>query len=141
MANPAFESVRQLVPGVARIGVDPNDSDDLRLQKSSLVLGSIMFILAGTLWGVLYFAFGEWTAGAIPFGYAVFSSLSLVVFHLTRRYRPFVFSQLLLILFLPFLLMIALDEASRKPSAARLADHRSDSRTVADGRRPALWDW
>jgi guanylate cyclase len=97
-----------MLPGLARIGFDPGDSDDVRLQKSSLVLGSLMFIIAGALWGTLYFAFGEWTAGAIPFGYAVFSSLSLVVFHLTRRYRPFVFSQLLLILFLPFLLMIAL---------------------------------
>lgn len=100
--------IEQTLPIVARIGVDSMDGDDVRLQKSSLVLGSIMFIVAGALWGILYIAFGVWAAGSIPFAYAVVSSVSLIVFHLTRRYRFFVFSQLFLILFLPFLLMIAL---------------------------------
>jgi adenylate cyclase len=99
---------QQILQLVARIGVDPNDSDDVRLQKNSLVLGSVMFIFAGALWGILYFIFGHPIAGAIPFSYAVISSLSLIVFHLTRRYRLFLFSQLFLILFLPFLLMVAL---------------------------------
>jgi guanylate cyclase len=67
-----------------------------------------MFIFAGALWGTLYFTFDQWVAGAIPFSYAIVSLLSIIVFHLTHRYRFFVFSQLLLILFLPFLLMIAL---------------------------------
>ena len=100
--------IEQTLPIVARIGVDSRDGDDVRLQKSSLVLGSIMFIVAGALWGTLYIAFGVWAAGSIPFAYAVVSSVSLIIFHLTRRYRFFVFSQLFLILFLPFLLMIAL---------------------------------
>ena len=67
-----------------------------------------MFIAAGTLWGFIYFSFGEYIAGSIPLGYALISSLSLIVFHLRRRYQSFLFSQLLLMLFLPFLLMIAL---------------------------------
>jgi adenylate cyclase len=99
---------RLFFPFVARIGIDPSDSDDVRLQKSSLVLGSLMFIFAGSLWGVLYFLFGEPAAGAIPFSYAVVSFLSVIVFHWRRRYRFFLFSQLFLILFLPFLLMMAL---------------------------------
>ena len=40
--------------------------------------------------------------------YAVVSLLSVIVFHLTRQYNFLRFSQLLLILVLPFLLMIAL---------------------------------
>ncbi len=100
--------IRQTVPLIGRIGVDLNDSEDARLQKSSLVLGSIMFIFAGALWGILYFLFGQWIAGSIPLSYAVISFFSVIVYHFTRRYRFFVFSQLLLILFLPFLLMIAL---------------------------------
>src|SRR5262245_59621733 len=67
-----------------------------------------MFIAAGALWGLIYFSFGEFIAGSIPFGYAIISSLSVIAFHLTHRYKPFLFVQLLLILFLPFLLMIAL---------------------------------
>jgi adenylate cyclase len=100
--------IQQVLPLVARIGVDSNDSDEVRLQKSLLVLGSFMFITAGTLWGILYFLFGHFVAGSIPLSYAIVSSLSVIVFHLTRRYRFFLFSQLLLILFLPFLLLIAL---------------------------------
>ncbi|HLF75096.1 MAG TPA: adenylate/guanylate cyclase domain-containing protein [Anaerolineales bacterium] len=100
--------IRRALPWVARIGIDPNDSDEVRLQKSLLVLGSSMFTAAGALWGILYFLFGQFIAGAIPLSYAIVSSISIVIFHLTRRYRFFLFTQLLLILFLPFLLMIAL---------------------------------
>jgi guanylate cyclase len=102
------ELIQQVLPFLARIGADPEDSDEVRLRKTLLVLGSLMFIAAGALWGVLYFSFGEYLAGCIPLGYAVFSSLSVLVFHVTHRTRLFLFSQLLLILFLPFLLMIAL---------------------------------
>lgn len=100
--------LQQTLPLVARVGANPGDTDELRLQKSSLVLGALMFIVAGVLWGVLYFLFGQTLAGLIPLSYVVVSSLSVLVFHLTRQYRFFLFSQLLLILFLPFLLMIAL---------------------------------
>ena len=100
--------IQHILPLLARIGADPHDSDETRLQKTLLTLGSFMFIAAGTLWGILYFSFGEYVAGSIPLGYAIFSSLSVLIFHWTRRYRFFLFTQLLLILFLPFLLMIAL---------------------------------
>ena len=99
---------QQILPRLARIGADPLDSDEVRLQKMLLTLGSFMFIGAGTLWAILYFSFGEFVAGAIPLGYAIVSCLSLMVFHWTHHYRFFLFTQLLLILFLPFLLMIAL---------------------------------
>jgi len=100
--------IQHTLPFMARIGVAPEDSDEVRLRKSSLVLGSVMFILAGALWGALYFLFGEPLAGAIPLSYAIISCVSIILFHLTRRYDFFLFSQLLLILFLPFLLMVAL---------------------------------
>ena len=100
--------IQQTLPWVARIGVDPNDSDEVRLQKSLLVLGSFMFIAAGALWGILYFLFGHFLAGSIPLSYAIVSSFSVVLFHLTRHYRLLLITQLLLILFLPFLLMMAL---------------------------------
>jgi guanylate cyclase len=100
--------IANILPLVAQIGSDPHDSDEVRLQKTLLTLGSLMFIMAGALWSALYFSFGEFIAGSIPLGYVIISCLSIIVFHLTRQYRLFLFSQLLLILFLPFLLMIAL---------------------------------
>ena len=104
----ARDLIQQWLAWVARIGADPNDSDEVRLQKNLLVLGSFMFIAAGAFWGLIYFSFGEYIAGSIPFGYAIISILSVIIFHMTRRYKLFLFTQLLLILFLPFLLMIAL---------------------------------
>ena len=100
--------IQRVLPLVVNIGSDPSDSEDMRLQKSSLVLGSFMFIFAGAFWGILYFVFGQTIAGWIPFSYAVVSLLSMIVFHVTRRFQFFLVSQLLLILLLPFLLMIAL---------------------------------
>ncbi|MCK6539675.1 MAG: adenylate/guanylate cyclase domain-containing protein [Anaerolineales bacterium] len=100
--------LQRILPFASRIGFDASDSDDTRLQKTLLALGSFTFIAAGALWGVLYFFLGEYVAGFIPFGYAVVSSLSVAIFHVTRRYKFLLFTQLLLILFLPFLLMIAL---------------------------------
>ncbi|MEN8108155.1 MAG: adenylate/guanylate cyclase domain-containing protein [Pseudomonadota bacterium] len=78
------------------------------MQKTLLVGASLMFILAGLLWGSIYIAFDEPLAGAVPISYALFSSLSIFLFGLTHRYRLFRFSQLLLILLLPFLLQLAL---------------------------------
>ncbi len=100
--------IQKILTFVSRIGSDPNDTDDMRLQKSLLVLGTLMFLFAGALWGLMYMAFGELIAGSIPFGYSIFSTLSMVTFAVTRQYRFFRFSQLLLILMLPFLLMTAL---------------------------------
>ncbi|MEN8168280.1 MAG: adenylate/guanylate cyclase domain-containing protein [Pseudomonadota bacterium] len=93
---------------IRRVGAETGDSEDARLQKTLLVGASLMFILAGLLWGGIYIAFDEPLAGAVPISYALFSSLSILLFGLTHRYRLFRFSQLLLILLLPFLLQLAL---------------------------------
>jgi guanylate cyclase len=90
------------------VGAKPQDSEDLRLQKSMLVMSTVMFLIAGLLWGLMYFALGEIRIAWIPFGYGLFSLLSLVIFAMTGRYHFFRFSQLLLILLLPFLLMAGL---------------------------------
>lgn len=93
---------------ISRIGVSAHDSDELRLQKSLLVSASPALSLAGAAWSVVYFASGELIASLIPGGYAVLSALNLLLFARRRNFRFFRFTQLLLILLLPFLLQIAL---------------------------------
>jgi len=100
--------LRRFIAFTAQVGVDPHDSPELRLQKRMLVAASSMFIAAGALWSIMYFALGEYLAGAIPFGYAVFSSITVIIFARSRNYHFFRFTQLLLILLLPFLLQITL---------------------------------
>jgi guanylate cyclase len=98
----------QVLGWLVNIGADPGDDDDIRLKKSMLVVGSFPFAFAGLLWGAMYYQFGEPVAATIPFSYGIVSLLSILLFGLTRRYHFFRFSQLLLILLLPFLLMITL---------------------------------
>jgi adenylate cyclase len=78
----------------SKIGVGPSDNSDLRLKKTLLLGIATMVALAAFFWSAVYAA--------------VVSSLSITVFILTRRYQFFRFSQLLLILVLPFLLMLSL---------------------------------
>ena len=99
---------QQALLSISRIGSDPNDEDDIRLQKSLLVICAILFIFAGTAWGMLYMFFNEPLAGAIPLSYSVISLFSTLHFGWTRQYQFFRFSQLILILLLPFFLMTAL---------------------------------
>ena len=101
-------NVQPLIAALDRVGADPADDHDIRLQKALLLRASLMFIAAGAAWGIAYIVFAEPLAGAIPLGYAIVSALSVVFYAVTRRYEWFRHSQLLLILFLPFLLQIAL---------------------------------
>jgi len=98
----------QLISLITRVGSDPNDEDDIRLQKSLLVLSSFIFLILATAWGTGYVIFGEPLAGVIPLSYAFVSLLSIIYFGLTRQYRFFRFSQLVLGLLLPCILMIVL---------------------------------
>jgi len=99
---------QQALSSISRIGSDPNDDDDIRLQKSLLVVCAFPFMAAGVGWGLLYVFSNESLAGAIPLSYSFISLLSILHFGQTRQYRFFRFSQLTLILLLPFFLMVAL---------------------------------
>ena len=101
-------TVQSLFREIASIGVRPGDTEDERLQKSLLVLSCIPFMVAGFIWGIMYIACGEKSAGLIPFCYGIFSFFSLLHFKVTKSFSIFRFNQLLLILILPFALMTML---------------------------------
>ena len=103
-----MQLLKVVLTSAARIGADPGDDDDIQLRKSLLVICAFSFVFAGTVWGATYIVLGETLAGMIPLSYSVISLLSILHFGLTRRYYVFRFSQLMLILLLPFFLMVAL---------------------------------
>jgi adenylate cyclase len=82
---------------LGRIGADAGDDDDLRQKKSLLVLIAVLVLPVSVVWGSLYLGFGS-PAGVIPFMYFAVSLGSLVVFARTRRFQPFLVTQLLDIL-------------------------------------------
>ena len=102
-------SIREkILPYIARVGADPGDDADVKLQKSTLVAGSLMFIGTSIAWGILYLDLDLTVAGLIPFGYALVSTLSLIHFSVTHRFAIYSFIQLALIILLPYLLVLAL---------------------------------
>jgi adenylate cyclase len=100
-----FENI---VTRIAVIGAEKNDSEETRLQKSLLLISAVPFIITGIGWGIIYYFCGEKISAIIPLSYAVFSTCSIIYFGYSRKFQPFRFSQLLLILLLPFALMLTL---------------------------------
>ncbi|MGH2498791.1 MAG: adenylate/guanylate cyclase domain-containing protein [Candidatus Limnocylindria bacterium] len=98
---------------LTRTGAAAGDSDEVRLKKTLLTAAALMIGLAGVVWGALYFAAGEALAAAVPLTYSALSFLSIAMFSATRRYEWFSFSQLSLILLLPFVLQLVLGGYTR----------------------------
>lgn len=102
------ERLLNLVGRLASLGVLPTDSDEERLRKGALILYAGLLTLAGLIWAAMYAALGLLRAAAFPTVYAAISVLNLWYFSKTRRYGFFRFVQLLLLLWLPFLLQHSL---------------------------------
>ncbi|MCI0698949.1 response regulator [candidate division KSB1 bacterium] len=93
---------------IESLGVDPNDTGEVRLQKIILARFGLMISFAGILWGFIYLKFAEPVAAIFPFAYTILTILNIAVFRLILRYEVFRFAQLLLTLLLPFFVMVAL---------------------------------
>jgi adenylate cyclase len=92
----------------ATIGATPGETEDERLRRELLIGLALLISVLAIFWGIVYIAFGEPLGGAIPLMYTILSLLSIVVFTVTRRYDVFRFTQLGLMLVLPFALMAVL---------------------------------
>ena len=86
----------------------PNDTDNEKLKKSTLLIMAFPFAFAGLVWGALYFFSGLILPGLIPFSYGILSLISIGAFLISKKFNFFRFSQLFLILLLPLLLQISL---------------------------------
>ena len=93
---------------VVETGFLPTDDADLRLKKVALTLVPLIIGPLGFCWGLIYILLGHPLSGAIPMAYAVISLPSLIYFFKTKNTAFLQFSQLILVLLLPFLLMWSL---------------------------------
>ena len=100
--------MNSIIQKFVKLGHHPNDPDDEKLKKSSLLVMSGPFAIAGLIWGILYFSRGLILPGAIPFCYGILSILNIVSFGFSKQYNFFRNSQLVLILILPFALQLSL---------------------------------
>jgi adenylate cyclase len=93
---------------LAGIGALPEDSEELRVRKSVLVMSATLMASLAFMWVLTYAALGLWVSAAIPFAYQLASALSIAVFARTQRFVLFRRSQLLMSLMLPFALQWSL---------------------------------
>lgn len=89
------------------LGSLPADSPDIRLKKTTQIYFSFTGI-AGFVWGLMYFAVGSFFSGWIPMGYGFASLANLIYFAIRKNFAFFRFTQLFMMLMLPFLLQWSL---------------------------------
>jgi adenylate cyclase len=101
-------TLRNLLHRVADVGVIPGDTEEERLRKATLTLIVIIIVPLATVWTITYGALGLWLGALAPFSYQILSLSSLLLFARNKNYDVFCFTQLSLILLLPFFMQIAL---------------------------------
>jgi guanylate cyclase len=97
-----------LVQWAGRIGIGPTDSSEVALHKRLIVVLCVGTLPLTALWSAIYLAAGVPLAAAVPALYTAFTPINTAVFAWTRNLGLYRFTQLLLILVLPFLLMLVL---------------------------------
>jgi class 3 adenylate cyclase len=89
-------------------GIEPGDSEELRLQKSLLVFASGLVSIAAIGWLMIYWALGPKLSTTLPFMLQLIVALNLLVYAGTGNFAVFRFSQLSIFLFFPFVAQWAL---------------------------------
>jgi guanylate cyclase len=93
---------------LAGLGVDPDDPDDVRLDKAMVTLVTSFIAAMSCAWIAIYLALGLLRSAAIPFVYQLCVVASLVVFAHTKRVETIRTVLLVLMLALPFALQWSL---------------------------------
>jgi hypothetical protein len=83
-------------------GIDPSDSDDLRLNKSLLMFATGLASVASMLWLVIYWSLGPQLSSTLPFAFQMLLAINLAVYIKWGNFDFFRLSQLSLFLFFPF---------------------------------------
>jgi hypothetical protein len=95
-ANPGF------VERIRMAGIEPGDSEEVRLNKSLLMLATGLVCAAMMLWAVIYWLLGAAFSTDIPMLFLLLLAGNMFLFIGLRRFDFFRITQLGLLLFLPF---------------------------------------
>ena len=93
-----------LISRLANAGIDPDDSDDVKLSKSLLMFAVGLMNVAPMVWLAIYWGTGVKLSSTIPLGYQIVSTASLAIYLHNKNFQLFSFTQLGLFLFVPFVI-------------------------------------
>jgi len=97
-----------LAAAAALVGLEPGESVDAALQRRLLIIMSVGTLPLTVLWSVIYFASGARLAAAAPAVYSVITPINTALLGWTRNFSLYRFIQLLMTLFLPWLVLMSL---------------------------------
>ena len=100
MAGQAAPS--RFVDRLRNAGIEPGDSDELRLNKALLVFATGLVSVASTLWLAIYWSLGPQLSATLPFAFQILLAGNLLVYLKTGNFNFFRIAQLGLFLFFPF---------------------------------------
>lgn len=83
-------------------GIDPQDSDEARLNKSLLMLATGLVSVASMLWLAIYWSLGPKLSSTLPFAFQVLLAGNLAYYLKSGNFSLFRVTQLGLFLFFPF---------------------------------------
>jgi adenylate cyclase len=83
-------------------GVRPDDPEELRIQKSLLILATGLISIATIIWLLLYWQLGPRFSSTIPFVFQLLLAGNLSLYLKTGNFHAFRVTQLGLLLFFPF---------------------------------------
>ncbi|MBP6636247.1 MAG: adenylate/guanylate cyclase domain-containing protein [Sulfuritalea sp.] len=83
-------------------GIEPSDSEEVRLSKSLLMLATGLASVAIMVWVALYWALGPVFSATLPLAFQLLLAGNMLLYLRTRNFEYFRVSQLGLFLFLPF---------------------------------------
>ena len=98
-SSPSSGFINQLL----NAGISPDDTEDLRLNKSLLMLATGLFTLTSILWVVIYAFLGYQFSTTVPFAFQLLLTGNMLLYIKTRNFNFFRITQLGLFLFLPFI--------------------------------------
>jgi class 3 adenylate cyclase len=83
--------------------ISPSDSEDERLRKTLLLFTCGLMNVAAGVWLLIYWVMGMRLSTTIPLGYQIVSALTLLIYLKTKNFAFFRFTQISLLLFVPFI--------------------------------------
>jgi signal transduction histidine kinase/serine phosphatase RsbU (regulator of sigma subunit) len=115
------------------------DTHEEGVAKITLLIISMVVAVAASFWSLTYWLLERPLSASIPGGYAVISALSIAFFLISKRHTFFRFSQIFLILLLPFLLQWSLGGFSNSSHVSLWSFLAILGALMFHGVKPSLW--
>ena len=99
-----FEVLKKAI----RLGISESDDEALKLKKISIAMVPFIIGPIGLVWGIIIFLLGDVFSAIFPLFYSFGSVITLLHFYKTKDIKLILYTQMSLILILPFFLLWSL---------------------------------